>query len=282
MAALEAGYARPKGPSDGSYIAQGEKVLMTRTAWIDGLGALVKTITYCPKNGEHGLHPVQGSVSLFDDATGQVVAQFDPDLITQWKTAADSVLAARRLAHESADDILVLGAGRIANALIEAYRAAYPEARISVWNRTAERARDIAAKQGIRHAQDLQAALQQADIISSATGAITPILRGADLRPGQHLDLVGSFFPNAREADDAALSQARIFVNCKQAALGGIGEIALPMASGTITEGDLLADHYAPSRMLRDTPTEITLFKNCGSTHANLITAAYMARVALS
>ena len=158
-----------------------------------------------------------------------------------------------------------------------AYRAAYPGAEIHIWNRTAERAQHVASELSVRHAHNLKEAIEAADIVSSATGSKVPLIRGADLKPGQHIDLVGSFFPDAREVDDEAFQNAKLFVNCKDAALGGIGEIALPLESGAITEADLLSDHYAPEGMSRTTPQDITMFKNCGSTHANLIAAAYMA-----
>lgn len=278
LAALEAGYAKPKGAADGSFISQSGKALLTRSAWIDEIGAFVKTITYCPSNLDQGLHPVQGTASLFHADTGQLVANFDPDFLTQWKTAGDSVLAARRLARADSKNILIIGAGQIARGLVMAYRAAYPGAKIHIWNRTAERAQKVASELSVRHTHSLKEAIEGADIVSSATGSKKPLIHGAALKPGQHIDLVGSFFPDAREVDDEALQNAKLFVNCKDAALGAIGEIALPLESGAIKEADLLSDHYAPEDMRRTSPQEITMFKNCGSTHANLIAAAYMAK----
>ena len=157
------------------------------------------------RNAGRGLPSVHGALVVFDDATGAVRAVIDSALVTKWKTAADSILGARLLARPDSRRLLILGAGAVAASLIEAYRAEFPGIEVTLWNRSPERARALAAEYGAAVAEDLPAAVAAADIVSSATMSTRPILRGAWLRPGQHLDLIGAYKADMREADDEAL-----------------------------------------------------------------------------
>ena len=155
---------------------------------------------------------------------------------------------------------------------MSAYRSVWPDLEIEVWNRTASRAQDLAQALGLEIAEDLASAVLRADVVCCATMSTTPVLQGAWLRPGQHIDLIGAFRPDMREVDDTCLQRARIFVDSFETTLDHIGELKIPLASGAITREDVLADYYELDRFRR-APDDITLFKNGGGAHLDLMTA---------
>ena len=274
--ALAAGHDLPKAEVADSFLYRGDDTLLTRSAWIDGLGVAIKAATIFPGNPAKGLGTVNGAMSLLSDADGQLEAMIDFHLVTKWKTAADSLLAARRLAPPEVKCILILGAGTVAASLREAYAAAFPDAEFLIWNRTTEKAEALAADyDATRAVTDLPAAVTQADIVTCGTSGGVPVLKGEWLRPGQHVDLIGAFKPGMREADDAALSRARLFVDSRDTTIGHIGEIDLPLESGAITKDDILADYYELDAFQR-APEDLTLFKNGGGAHLDLMTARHI------
>ena len=273
--ALAAGHERPKAEIGDLFLYRGEDTLLNRSAWIDGLGVAVKAATVFPGNPDRGLGRVNGAVNLFEDETGLLEAVVDFHLVTKWKTAGDSLLAARRLARPDSRKILIVGAGTVGASLHDAYSAAFPEAEFTVWNRTSERARSFAEDLGIAWAEDLEEAVGAADIVTSATMSTEPLIRGDWLTPGTHLDLIGAYRPDMRDADDAALKRARIFVDSYDTTLGHIGEIKIPLEQGVIAKSDIVADYYDPVAFTRD-PEDITLFKNGGGAHLDLMTARYI------
>ncbi|NDR55526.1 ornithine cyclodeaminase family protein [Aliiruegeria sabulilitoris] len=273
--ALARAHELPKAEVADSFLYRGQDTLLNRAAWIDGLGSLVKTATIFPGNAEHGLPAVNGGVTLYSDKTGVAEALLDFHLVTKWKTAGDSLLAARRLARPGSRRILVMGAGTVAASLIEAYGAAFPEARFEIWNRTSEKAVALAERYGASVAEDLPEAVGRADIVTSATMSTTPILHGEWLRPGQHVDLIGAYRPDMREADDAAMARARVFVDSYDTTLEHIGELIEPMKSGAIGRADVVADYYELAAFER-VPEDITLFKNGGGAHLDLMTSRYI------
>ena len=125
-------------------------------------------------------------------------------------------------------------------------------------------------------ADDLQAAVEQADIITSATMSTTPLICGGWLQAGQHIDLIGAYRPDMREADDDALRRSRIFVDSYDTILGHIGELKGPLESGVIQRSDILGDYYDAAHFARQSEDEITLFKNGGGAHLDLMTARYV------
>jgi ornithine cyclodeaminase len=277
--ALAEGHRRPLAGLDDMLLRRGDDSLLVRAAAIDGLGMLVKAATVFPANAGRGLPTVNGSVCLFSDGTGALEALIDFHLVTKWKTAADSLLAALRLAPPRVACILIVGAGTVARSLRAAYGAAFPEAEFRVWNRTPAAAAQLAAAfPGTSAVTDLAGAVAAADIVTVATMAQTPVIRGAWLRPGQHLDLIGAYRPDMREADDEALRRARIFVDARATTLDHIGELMDPIARGVIRREDVVADFFdLPSgRFARTSEGEITLFKNGGGAHLDLITARYI------
>ncbi|MFN6977346.1 MAG: ornithine cyclodeaminase family protein [Gemmobacter sp.] len=277
--ALEAGHARPRAAIGDTLLARGADRLLSRAAWIDGMGMLVKSAPIMPGNAARGLPTVNGAVTLFDDATGVLTALIDFHLVTKWKTAGDSLLSAKRLARADARDFLIVGAGTVGRSMIEAYRSHWPDARFTVWNRTPEGAARLAAEvPGVAIAGDLEAAVRAADVIATATMATEPLIRGDWLRPGQHIDLIGAYTRDMREADDAVLARGSLYVDCRETTIAHIGDLTGPLMRGVISEADILADFYDIPEGLyrRRSAEEITVAKNGGGAHLDLMTAVYI------
>jgi len=257
-------------------LARGDDRLLSRAAWIDGLGAGVKSVTIYPGNPASGRPSVQGAMLVFDDVTGAVEAVIDSALVTKWKTAGDSLLGARLLAHRQAKRLLIVGAGVVAQSLIAAYGAWIPDLAVTIWARRFEAAQALAAQHpNARATDDLEAAVREAEIIATCTMARTPLINGEWLQPGQHLDLIGAYTPDMREADDTCLKRARIFVDSRATTIGHIGEMVIPMDAGVIGEADVQGDFYdmVAGHAGRRSQDEITLFKNGGGAHLDLMTA---------
>jgi len=274
LAAIEAGHQLPRAEIKDLFLYRGKDTLLDRAAWIDGLGALVKVATIHPGNAGLGKPAVNGAVTLFDNLTGELSAIVDFHLVTKWKTAGDSLLSASRLARKDATEILLVGAGTVAKSMVEAYGALFPNARFTIWSRN----RASADAMGLAVADDLKAAVGKAHIICTATMATEPLIKGDWLQPGQHLDLIGAYKPGMREVDDTAMSRARLFVDSRATTLHHIGELIDPLASGAITKADIIADFYDdPAIFARKSDTEITIAKNGGGAHLDLMTAIYIA-----
>lgn len=275
--AFAAGHTRPKAEIGDTFLYRDPDTLLSRSAWIDGMGLAVKSATVFPGNPGNGKPMIHGSVCVFGDADGILEAVIDFHLVTKWKTAGDSLFAARRLARPDSRNILIVGAGTVGRSLWQAYGAGFPDAQFTVWNRTRENAEAMVADcPGLSIADDLETAVRQADIVTSATMSTTPLIQGDWLRPGQHIDLIGAYRPDMREADDAALQRARVFVDSYDTTVGHIGEIKIPLESGAISMDDLVADYYQPEKFTRTSDDDITLFKNGGGAHLDLMTSRYI------
>ncbi|SDE60609.1 ornithine cyclodeaminase family protein [Limimaricola pyoseonensis] len=275
--AIWEGHRLPPAQVNDSFLYRGDDTLLNRSAWIDGLGIAVKVAAIFPGNKQAGKPSVNGAVTLLSDVDGTLEAVVDFALVTKWKTAGDSLLAARRLARPDSREILIVGAGNVAASLREAYGAAFPEARFTVWNRSREGAERLKERHpDIEIAEDLEQAVGRADIVTCATMAKQPVIRGDWLRPGQHLDLIGAFTPEMREADDRALQRARVFVDSKATTFDHIGELKIPLESGAIRREDVVAEYTDQDRFARGGEDEITLFKNGGGAHLDLMVARHI------
>lgn len=275
--ALAAGHALPKAEIGDTFLYRGDDTLLSRAAWIDGLGIAVKSATVFPGNPANGTPMINGGLNLYGDGNGMLEAIVDFHLVTKWKTAGDSLLAARRLARTDSQNILIVGAGNQGRALHAAYGSVFPDAQFTVWNRSPANAEKMATEiPGLRIATDLQAAVQAADIITSATMSTDPLIKGEWLQPGQHVDLIGAYRPDMREVDDTAITRARVFVDSFDTTIGHIGEINIPLETGVIARDHLVADYYDLENFTRTSEDEITLFKNGGGAHLDLMTSRYI------
>lgn len=279
--AIEAGHHKKKAVIGDTFLNRGTDTLLSRSAWIDGVGFGVKSVSVMPNNSQYDLASIHGAMLIFDDKTGIPIALMDSGLVTKWKTAGDSVLGARMLARPESESLLIIGAGTVAENLIHAYSETFPNlSHISIWNRTQSRAEALAHKlklQGfdINVETDLPKAVTNSDIISTATMAREPILFGDWVKAGTHVDLIGAFKADMREADDDLLKKARIFVDSRDTTLQHIGELLTPLNNGVINKNDILGDFYDLAKDVtgRVDSSDITLFKNGGGAHLDLMTA---------
>ena len=247
-------------------------------AWQPGVALGTKVVTVFPGNRQ--LPSVQALYPLFDGRTGQPLAVLDGTALTYRKTAADSALGARLLADPASHSLVMVGAGALAPYLIAAHRAVRPGIeRVMIWNRDLAKAEKLAEGLGAEVAQDLEAAVRAADIVSCATSSTSPVVMGAWLKPGAHLDLVGSFTPEMRECDDDAVRRARLFVDSRWFAIDQPGDLADPLRRGVIQRQDIEADLFELCRDGYDVDrkySDITLFKNGGGAHLDLFTALFV------
>lgn len=251
-------------------------------AWSPGRYYAVKVINIAPGNAARGLPGLHASVLLHDATTGVPLALMDGDELTARRTAAASALAASFLAREDPCELLVVGAGRVAALLPEAYAAVRRLGVVRVWARRAEAAGALAAQwrdAGLDAravpVDGLADAAGAADAVACATLATEPVLRGAWLRPGTHLDLIGSFTPAMREADDACFDGAAVYVDTEEA-LAKSGELLGPMARGVWRREALCGTLHGlvTGRCAgRHDTTGRTLFKSVGTALEDLAAA---------
>lgn len=288
IAALRHGHTLPKAQVDDALLAQAGRKYLVRSAWIEGLGACTKAVTIYSDNPSQtpALPSVQGQVIMFDEETGTPIAMIDGPAETRLKTAADSALGSALLSRENSKTLLMVGAGNMAGPLIEAHLAARPSLeKVLIWNRTVQRATALAAAlQGrtgvaMEAVSDLDGGIPEADIICSATMSEEPVIKGALLSAGTHLDLVGAYAPAMREADDTALTRARLFADSFDTTLDHIGEYRIPLQNCIIQRDDVLADLYAlvAGAAGRVADKDITMFKNGGGAHLDLMISHHLA-----
>lgn len=281
--ALRAGHRLAPADLRDSLIERDGRKMLVRTAWVPGLASGVKAVTIYPDNpaAEPPRASVQGQVLLFDEAQGHVTAVLEGVDLTAWKTAGDSALGADCLARRDITTMLMVGAGAMAGPLIAAHRAVRPSiGRVLIWNRNAARAEALAASLAggaftVDVAADLDAASGEADLISAATMSTEPLIRGEALKKGAHVDLVGAYTPTMREADDETLTRGRLFVDSFATTVDHIGELMIPMAAGTITRADIHGDLHdlVQGKAGRQTDDDITVFKNGGGAHLDVMIA---------
>lgn len=254
-------------------------------AWVPGGPYVVKIVNIAPGNSAKGLPGLHSTVLLHDGATGRPLALIDGDTVTARRTAAASALAASYLARRDAGHLLVVGAGRVAELLPAAFAAVRPIQRVSVWARRPDAARALAARwrrQGFdaRLASSLEGAAGEADIISCATLSTEPVIQGEWLRAGSHLDLIGSFTPAMREADDACFRGAGLYIDTEEALIKS-GDLLGPLSRGVFdrqgVRGTLKSLCRGEAAGRRD-PAERTVFKSVGTAVEDLTAATLVER----
>jgi ornithine cyclodeaminase len=261
--------------------AHGDDFLLTMPAWQTGRCIGIKLATVFPGNSRQGQPAVHDVYALFSGIDGSPIASLDGTELTRRRTAAASALAARFLARPEANGLLVVGTGAVAPHIIDTYTTARPITAVRVWGRTSRRAQAVAGSFSgrsidIEAIDDLEAGVHWSDIISCATLATAPLVRGAWLSPGQHLDLIGSSTPEMREVDNEALARSRIYVDSRAGALAESGELVQAIARSLITAADIHGSLAALTRGTvsgRGSAEEITLFKSVGCAIEDLAAA---------
>ncbi|MBV9583668.1 MAG: ornithine cyclodeaminase family protein, partial [Alphaproteobacteria bacterium] len=254
--------------------------LLLMPAWQPGRALGIKIVSVFPDNASRALPSVHGSYLLLDPEAGVPLALLDGTALTLRRTAAASALAADYLARPDSAVHLMVGTGGLASYLIAAHRAARPIRETRIWGRDPHKAAALATRltsEGLAAVPvtDLAGAVADADIITCATLAREPLIRGERLRPGTHLDLVGGFTPAMREADDEAVRRARVYIDT-EIAMHEAGDIVQPLRSGALSLEAIRGDLFAlcrGERAGRRDADEITLFKSVGTALEDLAAA---------
>lgn len=283
--ALREGHLGARPSTKDLLLQNGSFSLFSRGVILPGYGAGVKIASIFPPNVHREVPlPTEDAVFVVIDEDGKSISYIlDGPEITRWKTAADSALASAILSANDSKTLLVIGAGPIALALAQAHIHVRPSIeRIMLWNRTPQKLGSVAQTlvqpgRTIDVVADVNDAVSQADIVSAATGSVIPIIKGRYLKPGAHVDLVGGYRPDMREADDDVIAQADVFVDFRDTAVEA-GDITQAIANGSLARSDIKSDLF---EMVRAAPTrsgKTTVFKNAGGAHLDLLIALAAAR----
>lgn len=260
-----------------------ESTLLLMPAWNPGREAGVKIATVSPANGRFDLPAIQGIYIYLDALKGSIRAILEAKSLTVKRTAAASALASKYLSRPDSKSMLMIGTGALAPNLIRAHASIRPLEQVYVWGRDPKKAEALCEllkeeNFDLTPTQNLEDALGKVDLISAATISKTPLVLGKHLKPGQHLDLVGAYRPDMREADDLAVERSQVFVDTFQGGLKESGDIVLPLKSGLLREADIKADLFAMAAKRhkgRENDREITFFKSVGHALEDLTAASY-------
>ncbi|MDB5489048.1 MAG: ornithine cyclodeaminase family protein [Reyranella sp.] len=273
-----------------------DAMLLLMPAWTTGGSGApsgrvgVKVVTVFPDNGKRSLPSIYGQYLLLDGSTGATLALLDGTMLTKRRTACASGLASRYLSRADASRLLMIGTGALAPELIRVHAKVRPIRDVAIWGRTPAHAEELAARLSaslpaaigrsitVQAVSDRKAAVEEADIISCATLSKAPLVEGAWLREGQHVDLVGAFTPQMRESDDQAVRRACLYVDTRAGALKEGGDIVQALASGAIKEDHVIGDLFDLARSqktgrLAGDGMSITLFKSVGAALEDLAAA---------
>ncbi len=270
-------------------LARGEAILPQRPSiWLpDQSGQLVmmptylpnikafglKVITYFPGNMNSPYDTHQGGVMLFDTTNGNLLAMIDATEITANRTAAATGVASKALARDDSSKLALIGSGTQARTHLEAMLHAHDIKEVKVWALPLEHAQGFARRESERHNVEIEVpetaeeAVTGADIICTCTSAKQPVLFGKWLKPGMHINAVGSTVPHTRELDTEALVKCKMFVDRKEAALNEAGDFLFPQKEGAVTEDHIkgeIGDVLLGKNPGRESTEEITLFESLG------------------
>jgi ornithine cyclodeaminase/alanine dehydrogenase-like protein (mu-crystallin family) len=241
----------------------------------------VKLVTVYPANRARGAATVGSLYILLDGVTGHPRALVDGEAITLRRTGAASALASQYLSREDSRVLAVIGPGRLAPYMVRAHRSVRPIDRVVVWGRDPARAGALAEAlraEGMDASAepDIARAVGQADIVTCATTSREPLVRAAHVRPGTHVDLVGGYAPDMREADDTLVAQAAMYVDTRSGALAEAGDLVQPMRAGMFSRDQVKADLHQlcrGERRGRSSREAVTVFKSVGSALEDLCAA---------
>ena len=263
-----------------------DNTLLLMPAWDPNQDLGVKVITVSPNNGAYRLPSIQGCYLFFDSQSGTLKAILDAPSLTNKRTAATSALASRFLSRKDSKTMLMIGTGSLAPELIRAHAKVRPLETILIWGRNQDKAHTLAESlSGLKDLDaevmavpDISSVIGKADIVSCATLSATPLVLGNELKPGQHIDLVGAFKPEMRESDNTAILKSSVYLDTFRDGLNGSGDIFLPLANWIISEEHIKGDLFDLCRrgdFSRRNDQEITLFKSIGYALEDLVAAGY-------
>jgi ornithine cyclodeaminase/alanine dehydrogenase-like protein (mu-crystallin family) len=260
-----------------------DSTLLLMPAWNPSKEAGVKIVSVSPENGQFGLPSIQGVYIYLDATQGTIKAILEAKSLTVKRTAAASALASSFLSRENSSSLLMIGTGALSINLIKAHASVRPIKTVYVWGRTFEKSKAIcdALKSETFKClpiNTIEEKISEVDIISCATLSKTPLVLGKYLKEGQHIDLVGAYKKDMREADDEAINKSSVFVDTFQGGLKESGDIFIPLNNGTLKVDDIQADLFqlcSGKKDGRSSKNEITLFKSVGHALEDLVAATY-------
>ena len=260
-----------------------DSTLLLMPAFNPGIDAGVKIVTVSPNNGNYNLPAIQGTYIYLDAHKGNVKAILDAKSLTTKRTASTSALASSFLSRGDSSSLLMIGTGALAKNLIQAHASVRPITQVYVWGRSLEKAQAVCdelsnAPYSCIAITNIEDTISEVDIISCATLSPTPLVFGKWLKEGQHLDLVGAYKKDMREADDEAVLKSSVFLDTYQGGLKESGDIVIPLQNGTLNKEDIKADLFelcTGSKKGRTSEKEITYFKSVGHALEDLIAASY-------
>ena len=260
-----------------------DSTLLLMPAWNPSKDAGVKIVTVSPKNGQFNLPSIQGTYIYFDAIKGTIKAILEAKSLTVKRTAAASALAASYLSRRDSNSMLMIGTGALSTNLIKAYASIRPIKKVFVWGRNFEKAQAISTALknesfSIQPIKTIEEKISEVDIVSCATLSKTPLVLGKYLKAGQHIDLVGAYKKDMREADDETITQASVFVDTFQGGLKESGDIVIPIKNGILKEDAIKADLFqlcSNKHNGRTSKKEITVFKSVGHALEDLVAAGY-------
>ncbi|MBL4863059.1 MAG: ornithine cyclodeaminase family protein [Crocinitomicaceae bacterium] len=260
-----------------------DSTLLLMPAWTPQQESGVKIVTVSPNNAKSDLPSIHGLYVHLDSATGKVLSILNARELTAKRTAATSALASKYLSRENADTLLVIGTGALSENLIRAHASVRPIETVMVYGRNISKSEEIAKRfknddLEVRAINTIEEGIGDADIISCATLSATPLIKGKWLKEGQHVDLVGAYKPNMREADDDVIRRGTIYVDTMEGGLKESGDIVIPLESGLLQRKDIVGDLFSLCSEVgsgRKSTDEITVFKSVGYALEDLVGASY-------
>lgn len=260
-----------------------DSTLLLMPAWKPSHEAGVKIATVSPKNGQFNLPSIQGTYIYLDAKKGTIKAILEAKSLTAKRTAAASALASSFLSRKNSNSLLMIGTGALSLNLIKAHASVRPIETVYVWGRTIEKAKAISdqllnEKYTTKAIETIEDKISDVDIISCATLSKTPLVLGNYLKGGQHIDLVGAYKKDMREADDETIKKSSVFVDTFQGGLKESGDILIPLTNGTLKKEDIKADLFQlclSQESGRTNDSEITVFKSVGHALEDLVAAKY-------
>ncbi|MHA7942844.1 bifunctional Delta(1)-pyrroline-2-carboxylate/Delta(1)-piperideine-2-carboxylate reductase [Formosa sp. 3Alg 14/1] len=260
-----------------------DSTLLLMPAWNPGQHAGVKIATVSPENGKYNLPAIHGTYLYLDAVTGKLKAILEAKSLTVKRTAAASALASSFLSRENSESLLMIGTGALSTNLIEAHASVRPIKRVYVYGRDFNKAKAIceqftASEFTVEPVKTIEEKISEVDIISAATLSPTPLVFGKYLKAGQHVDLVGAYKKDTREADDEAILKSSVYIDTYQGGLKESGDILIPLTTGILKKEQIQADLFELCGNLktgRKNDTEITLFKSVGHALEDLLAATY-------
>ncbi|WP_459212470.1 bifunctional Delta(1)-pyrroline-2-carboxylate/Delta(1)-piperideine-2-carboxylate reductase [Aquimarina rhabdastrellae] len=260
-----------------------DSTLLLMPAWNPSKDAGVKIVTVSPENGRFDLPSIQGTYIYLDATKGSIKAILEAKALTAKRTAATSALASSYLSRTDASSLLMIGTGALSINLILAHTAVRPITEVYVWGRNIEKAQVICdqlskEKFTIKAVTAIEKVISKVDIISCATLSKTPLILGEYLTKGQHIDLVGAYKKDMREADNGTVQKANVYLDTYQGGLKESGDIVIPIQEGVLKEEDIKADLFElceGKKEGRIDDDQITMFKSVGHALEDLAAATY-------